>query len=216
MWRNEPAEVKARFQKLAEEEKSKHALQYPEYKCSPRKSSKIKKRKRGCKKTLISIEAAMSAGKCASWLPEENVQDTEMPFKKHQTNSQLHRSDSIGVAAAQEADMQFFADIDENDPAFMALVADIDKNDRAFRARIQEVEEAIQANYVAAQEQDTQFFGEIDSSEEGYQALAAEVREAFEAGYYDDALIAGYTTLNDAVDATLLSDKDYRLGQYGI
>jgi hypothetical protein len=93
MWHSEPDDVRARYQKLAEEEKSKHALQYPEYKCAPRKASEIKKRKRGSKKTLISIEGAMSAA--------ENVQDTEKPTKKRRTDSQLHRSDSLRFAGDQ-------------------------------------------------------------------------------------------------------------------
>ena len=46
MWRNECIEVKDYYKKLAEEEKANHQLQYPDYKCSPRKSSEIKKRKR--------------------------------------------------------------------------------------------------------------------------------------------------------------------------
>jgi hypothetical protein len=46
MWRNERAEVRDYYKKLAEEEKANHRLQYPDYKCSPRKPSEIKKRKR--------------------------------------------------------------------------------------------------------------------------------------------------------------------------
>jgi hypothetical protein len=46
MWRNECAEVREYYKTLAEEEKANHMLQYPDYKCSPRKSSQLKKRKR--------------------------------------------------------------------------------------------------------------------------------------------------------------------------
>jgi hypothetical protein len=45
MWRGEPDNVKAHYAKLAEEEKTNHRIVYPGYKCSPRKSSQIKKRK---------------------------------------------------------------------------------------------------------------------------------------------------------------------------
>lgn len=46
MWKHECEEVKDYYKKLAEEEKANHRLLYPDYKCSPRKSSEIKKRKR--------------------------------------------------------------------------------------------------------------------------------------------------------------------------
>jgi hypothetical protein len=46
MWRNECAEVREYYKTLAEEEKANHLLQHPDYKCSPRKSSQLKKRKR--------------------------------------------------------------------------------------------------------------------------------------------------------------------------
>jgi HMG (high mobility group) box len=46
MWRNECAEVRDYYKILAEEEKAKHKLQHPDYKCSPRKSCQMKKRKR--------------------------------------------------------------------------------------------------------------------------------------------------------------------------
>jgi hypothetical protein len=47
MWRGERPEIREYYKMLAEEEKAKHRLQYPDYKCSPRKPSDIKKRKRG-------------------------------------------------------------------------------------------------------------------------------------------------------------------------
>lgn len=60
MWRNESAEVRGYYRKLAEDEKLNHRIQYPDYKCSPRKSSEIKKRKRGSQKTSTNIEVIMS------------------------------------------------------------------------------------------------------------------------------------------------------------
>jgi hypothetical protein len=49
MWRNESAAIRHHFQKLAEEEKAKHQISFPNYKCSPRKSTEIKKRKTSTK-----------------------------------------------------------------------------------------------------------------------------------------------------------------------
>ena len=45
MWRDEPAEVRKHYFGLAETEKSTHRQRFPGYKCSPRKSADIKKRK---------------------------------------------------------------------------------------------------------------------------------------------------------------------------
>jgi hypothetical protein len=56
MWREESVEVKAKYKKLADEEKFKHQLEYPNYKCSPRKSAEIKKRKRSVKESMINVQ----------------------------------------------------------------------------------------------------------------------------------------------------------------
>lgn len=45
MWRHESPAVKSHFAQLAEEEKNNHGKKHPNYKCTPRKSSQIKKRK---------------------------------------------------------------------------------------------------------------------------------------------------------------------------
>jgi hypothetical protein len=76
MWRNESAEVRAHFQTLAEEEKSNHHLRYPEYKCSPRKSSEIKKRKATSKKTSVALKKASPSVKLSS-LMEQTAQETQ-------------------------------------------------------------------------------------------------------------------------------------------
>ncbi|TAQ90053.1 hypothetical protein B7494_g1591 [Chlorociboria aeruginascens] len=53
MWRDEPAEVRNHYQKLAEEDKSSHKRKHPDYRCSPRKSSEIKKRKTASLETIL-------------------------------------------------------------------------------------------------------------------------------------------------------------------
>lgn len=59
MWRTESAEVKAHYKQLADQEKYNHQLHHPGYKCSPRKSSEIHKRKKSSKKTMIIIEGSL-------------------------------------------------------------------------------------------------------------------------------------------------------------
>ncbi len=49
-WAKEPTAVKDHYTQLAALEKNEHFLKYPDYKCSPRKSSEIKRRK--IKKTV--------------------------------------------------------------------------------------------------------------------------------------------------------------------
>jgi hypothetical protein len=46
MWKNECVEVREYYKKLADEEKACHQLQHSDYKCSPRKASEMRKRKR--------------------------------------------------------------------------------------------------------------------------------------------------------------------------
>ncbi|KAH8802873.1 hypothetical protein F5884DRAFT_488224 [Xylogone sp. PMI_703] len=55
MWQAESPDIKEHYKKLAEEEKSRHHQQYPTYKCSPRKSSDIKRRKQFSKLLQPSI-----------------------------------------------------------------------------------------------------------------------------------------------------------------
>lgn len=45
MWQQESPAIKEQYKRLAEEEKARHRQKYPSYKCSPRKSSEIKRRK---------------------------------------------------------------------------------------------------------------------------------------------------------------------------
>jgi hypothetical protein len=72
MWRGEPEEVKAHYAQLAEGEKNNHRILYPGYKCTPRKSSQIKKRK-SCKEStntqqdeLIEVHAPAVAARSQS------------------------------------------------------------------------------------------------------------------------------------------------------
>jgi hypothetical protein len=45
MWRAEPEDVKQLYHNMADEEKRTHRQMFPDYRCAPRKSSEIKRRK---------------------------------------------------------------------------------------------------------------------------------------------------------------------------
>ena len=198
MWNGESAQVRADFQSQADKLKLEHRTKHPNYQYRPRKPAE-KKRRMTKKKAAAMADAAENTAK--------SMEIVDQYAAAPRANQRLHTSNN-GCMTLPSSDL----------PATDTVLQQYPYNNMPIEDAAPELPYHLSpsANYVAAQEQDMQFFGEIDSSEAGYQALAAEVREAFEAGYYDDALIAGYTTLNDAVDATLLSDKDYRLGQYGI
>ena len=61
MWSNESAEVRFRYKKLADDEKFKHQQMYPGFKCAPRKSSDIKKRKTRTKVTSLVVRSPAPA-----------------------------------------------------------------------------------------------------------------------------------------------------------
>jgi hypothetical protein len=54
MWKAESPEVLAHYAQLAQAKKDEHQILYPDYKCEPRKSSEIKRRKNKSKISLVS------------------------------------------------------------------------------------------------------------------------------------------------------------------
>jgi hypothetical protein len=85
MWKNESQAVKGNYKKLADEEKAKHQLRYPTYKCSPRKSSEIKKRKRSTKGCLDITEETPAAK--ATRLADDVVQHAQNPTRSRREES---------------------------------------------------------------------------------------------------------------------------------
>lgn len=60
MWRTETADVKAHFKALAEQEKQQLLEQHPDWKCSPRKSSEIKRRKSPSKQIALQTNSSIA------------------------------------------------------------------------------------------------------------------------------------------------------------
>lgn len=165
MWRNEPAKVKAHYKKLADLEKTKHQLQHPNYKCSPRKSSEIQKRKRSFTETLTSTKATLPAA-TALQLSEDISQRL---FSEYEEVDDLL---TLPLPSAEVLAQQV-----QVDPA------DITVNTAELGFNL--------TPHPSATEDDTSFFPDIvDDHDPAFLAIVAEVGEAFEAGYYDDEVTA--------------------------
>jgi hypothetical protein len=117
MWRSESNEVRAHYAQLAEEEKTKHRIQYPGYKCSPRKSSQIKKRKTS-KKEEAPVEVQISAVAAKNCLETTVTDTTNVGAHYAQANSfQGSNNDAsdFATATAEYAMQQYQSEFMESD-----------------------------------------------------------------------------------------------------
>ncbi|KAI9740101.1 MAG: hypothetical protein M1818_004852 [Claussenomyces sp. TS43310] len=94
MWAKEPAHIKAQYQDLAVREKQKLMVNHPTWKCSPRKSSDIKKRK-----TLMK-----SQGKDGHGAPSVTQRPNLQPFQQFHLNADQQPSGAIDINSMSDAE----------------------------------------------------------------------------------------------------------------
>jgi hypothetical protein len=193
MWRNESDEVKDHYKELAEQEKSKHQTQYPDYKCSPRKSAEIKKRKRSSKECLISIEA-VPATKAARLLGN-SIEVSQISSERGYRNDIFH---SAGPEAAYaEAPMPNAWQLSTT-PVSEVLSSSIEWSSSTLEGM---------EGAPALQQQNDLFLGESDSTfdDSTFDAHLKEALKALEPGRYDE-LLDPSTSFNSCVEDYVVPD----------